>query len=395
MNRLNTIVLCLASVAVVTASCGSQDGPNPGGPGATTGSTSSTTGAATGSGDTTSGSGSGTTGNGTTSAAATSSTAATTSSGAGGGSTTSGAGGATGAGGDPTTSTTSGGGSGGAATTTAGGAGGAGTGGAGGSGTGGAGGGSVTPADIVPTLDGFLWVGECSDAMGAGKDCPINSQNSASCVTNNNFFARGAFQIHTHKVGGVTGQKYMINMEVRGITGGKEYTGGTRQSTDTTFNQMANDGWRVGGLPTDSKWNTYEVHVSPPVPGQPVNNQALTCTGCPQGGDNVYFTNSIPNTDGVHETFPIKFKASFPVLGGGTIQLIIHDSNCLAQQNCGPDPDPNAMCTEPPPNGPRTIDLAGLSPLPPNFVQPYTQVHAPNPWYPQWLLFDVQTVTKM
>ena len=55
---------------------------------------------------------------------------------------------------------------------------------------------------------------------------------------------------------------------------------GTRQSTATTFNQMSNDGWRVGGLPTDSKWNTYEIHVSPPVPGQPVNNQNLTCAGC-------------------------------------------------------------------------------------------------------------------
>jgi hypothetical protein len=247
----------------------------------------------------------------------------------------------------------------------------------------------------VPTLDGFLWIGDCGAGAGSGKDCPILPDNGGTCATNNDFFARGAFKIKTHKVGGTMGTKYMINFEARGVTGGKEYTGGMRQSTATTFNQTANDGFRVGGIPTDSKWNTYEIHVSPPVPGVAVNNQKLTCTGCPTGPDNIYYTNSIPNTDGVHETFPMKFKASFPVLGGGTITLIIHDSNCLGQQNCGPDPDPNAMCIQPAPGGPRTIDISGMSPQPMNFVQPYSQVHTPNPWYPQWLLFDVQSVTQM
>jgi hypothetical protein len=52
------------------------------------------------------------------------------------------------------------------------------------------------------------------------------------------------------------------------------------------------------------------------------------------------------------------------------------------------------MCIQPPPGGPRTIDVAGMR-APMNFVQPYSQVHAPNPWYPQWLLFNVQSVTTM
>jgi hypothetical protein len=373
MNRTITILLCMAGIAYGAASCGSQDGPTASGSGPATGSTTTTTTTGSGGGSPTSGSG----------GDATSTTSTTT--------TTSGAGGQTGTGG----ATTGGGGSGGAATTTtSGGGGGAGPGGAAGSNAGGAGGG-ITPAQLVPTLDGAFWLGQCADANGSGKDCPIYSVNSTACNTDNNFFARGAFKLQTHKVGGVMGQKYVLNIEVRGVTGGKEYTGGTRQSTATTFNQMANDGWRVGGLPTDSKWNTYEVHVSPPVPGQPVNMQNLTCAGCPQGPDNVYYTNSIPNTDGVHETFPIRLKAALPVLGGGTVTLVIHDSNCLAQQNCGPDPDPNAMCIQPPPNGPRTIDLAGMTHIPVPFVQPYSQVHAPNPWYPQWLLINVQSVTAM
>src|SRR5262249_35162526 len=148
------------------------------------------------------------------------------------------------------------------------------------------------------------------------------------------------------------------------------------------------------GAPTESKWNTYEVHVSPPVPGQAVNQAGVeqlpgSCPTCPTGPDNVYFTNSMPTGgDRVPQTFPIKFKGSFPVLGGGTITLVIHDSNCLGQQNCGPDPNSAAVCLEPPPNGPRKMDISGMSPQPSGFVQPYKDDSTGQTWYPQWLLWD-------
>jgi len=218
----------------------------------------------------------------------------------------------------------------------------------------------------------------------------MNNDTGAACVTGTaDFYALGAFKTKSHTVGGTPGTKYMITFEARGVTGGKNYNAGTRQSTDTGLSQTANDGWYKGGLPTPSKWNTYEIHVTPPVPGEPVNTQKLTCTGCPTPPDNVYYTNSIAgNADGTHETFPIKFNASFPVMGGGTITLVIHDSNCLAQQNCGSNPDQAAMCTDP-----RSVDLTGLSPLP-AFAQPYTQAHNPQPWHPQWLVFDVKSVTQ-
>lgn len=250
---------------------------------------------------------------------------------------------------------------------------------------------SLTPKDIVPTLDGLLWVGDCADAVGNGKDCPIENSTGTACVSATNFYAAGAFKVQKHTVGGTPGTKYMLNVEGRGVTGGKNYNGGMRQSTETSFSQTANDGWYVGGLPTATKWNTYEIHVTPPVAGQPVNNQALTCPNCPTPPDNVYYTNSIAgNADGTHETFPIKFNASFPVLGGGTITLIIHDSNCLGQQNCGSNPDAAAMCTDP-----RSVDLIGMMPQPAaGFVQPYTQPHNPNPWHPQWLFLDVKSVTQ-
>lgn len=253
-----------------------------------------------------------------------------------------------------------------------------------------AGGSGPTVESIVPTLDGFLWVGTCADANGSFKDCPVLNDTGKACATSTDFFALGAFRVNKHTVGGTPGTKYMINFDARGITGGKSYNGGTRQSTDNAFNQTGNDGWYVGGLPTATKWNTYEIHVSPPVPGQPVNNQALTCDNCPKGPDNVYYTNALNGgADGTHETFPIKLSASFPVLGGGTITLVIHDSNCLAQQNCGTNTDPQAMC-----EAPRSIDLTGLAPQPAGFKQPYTEAHTPNAWYPQWLLFDVKSVTQ-
>jgi hypothetical protein len=228
--------------------------------------------------------------------------------------------------------------------------------------------------------------------MGMGKDCPIQNDTGMACITNTaDFNALGAFKIKTHKVGGTPGTKYMINFEGRGVTGGKNYNGGMRQSTAATFNQTGNDGWEVGGAPTPTKWNTYEIHVNPPVPGQPVTTAANApkCTGCPPAGSNIYYTNAIPNTDGVHETFPIKFKASFPVLGGSTITLLIHDSNCLGQQNCGDNPAIDALC-----NQSRTIDISGMSPQPTPFVQPYSMTRG-NVWYPQWLLFDVQSVSQM
>ena len=252
--------------------------------------------------------------------------------------------------------------------------------------------GAPTVASIVPTLDNFFWLGKCGDQQSTTKDCPVASDVGTACKTGvTDWFALGAFRVNTHKVGGVTGTKYVINFDARGFTGGKHYDGGTRQDTGTMYNQTGNDGWEVGGTPSPTKWNTYEIHVSPPVPGQPVNNQALTCDECPKGPDNVYYTNSFSGTvDGTHEVFPVKISASFPVLGGGTITLVIHDSNCLAQQNCGTNTDPAAMC-----DAPRSIDLGGFAAVPPTgFAQPYVQAGSQYNWHPQWLLFDVKSITQ-
>jgi hypothetical protein len=263
----------------------------------------------------------------------------------------------------------------------------AGTGGStGGGGTnGGAVGGSsgvVSVASVVPTLDGYLWVGTCGAGAAAGLDCPILDDSNQCPNTTAAFPTQGAFRNFTHTVAGTAGTKYTINFEVRGVAGGKCYTGGTAQapalSTDPE-GATGNNGWYVGGTPIASKWNTYEIHVTPPVPGAVLS----------AANDNVYYMNSFPSTSAFcerHETFVMKYTASFPVLGGGSIKLVIHDSNCLGQQNCGA-PDSQPTCASP-----RSVDLTGMSPQPAN--PPSGQPYAQNGFHPQWLLFDVKTVTS-
>jgi hypothetical protein len=250
----------------------------------------------------------------------------------------------------------------------------------------GTGGAVLTPASIVPMLDGFLWVGTCSSG-GVGLDCMILGTNQSTCssATTIPFEQRGAFLTTPLAVGGTTGTRYTINFEVRGVAGGKYYVNGTRDPQRPTIlseGAAANDGWYVGGTPNTGLWNTYEIHVTPPVPGA-----ALSAAN-----DNVYYMNWFPTTsglgDGRHETMVWGFTASFPVLGGGTITMVIHDSNCNGQQNCGQTVEGQNVCS-----APRAVDLTGMSPPPPaSFVQQpaFTQ----NGFHPQWLFFDVKTVTS-
>ncbi|HEX6766874.1 MAG TPA: hypothetical protein VF103_15370, partial [Polyangiaceae bacterium] len=248
-------------------------------------------------------------------------------------------------------------------------------------GQGGMGGEDLSPNAIVPGLDGYLWIGVCASA-GNGLDCAINDDNNACPNTGSGvaYAMRGAFRRKQFPVMGTMGRNYRINFEVRGITGGKNYTGGTRATDATPFNEAAgaiNNGWWVGGTPTDSLWNTYEVRVTGPAPFM-----ATT-----------YYTNGFPTGtgDGWHGTVPIKIINSFVVAGRGNVELVIHDSNCQGQQNCGPTGDTKTNCTAAP--GPRTIDLNGMDPMPANFSQPYTQSN--NMLHPQWLLWDVKSITVM
>ncbi|HEY5088887.1 MAG TPA: hypothetical protein VIK30_02900, partial [Polyangia bacterium] len=223
------------------------------------------------------------------------------------------------------------------------------TGKAGTTGAGGAGG-APTASSIVPTVNGYLWIGTCAAGTASALDCPIQGDNNATCPatysTSTPYAQRGVFQTHSHTVGGTAGTQYTVNLDIRGITGGRCYNGGTIAAPTVIADfegATGNNGWYSGGTPTDSKWNTYEIHVTPPVPGVTAFPSATDHT------ENVYYLNAFPATSAYcerHETFVMKYTASLPVLGGGTIKMVMHDANCLAQQNCG-GIDSQSTCATP------------------------------------------------
>ena len=249
---------------------------------------------------------------------------------------------------------------------------------------------ALDPNSIVPTLNGYMWLGTCSDGPLTGLDCnllPLTGGTACPNATSTDFTKQGTFRSVTHTVTGAAGKQYTLNFEVRGVLGGKCYSGGTMRTTTLSANpEASNDGWYMGGQPVPSKWNTYEIHVKPAVGTTNLNPLDNT--------ENIYFLNAFPYPPAItygqdtyceaHETFPFKYSASFPVMGNSVITLTLHDSNCLAQMNCG-GPNRQASCANS-----RTIDLTGM-PAPANFTQPYKQS---NGDYPQWVLFNVKTVTS-
>jgi hypothetical protein len=106
----------------------------------------------------------------------------------------------------------------------------------------------------------------------------------------------------------------------------------------------------------------------------------------------VYYANAFPmnlNPSWCEKeaTYEVRYTASLPVLGGGTIQFTMHDANCQTQQNCRSN-EASTTC-----DSPRTIDLSGLSPAA-TFAQPVINTLGGKNYYPEWLYFDVKSVTS-
>jgi hypothetical protein len=237
---------------------------------------------------------------------------------------------------------------------------------------------TLDPMAIIPGMDGFYWEGTCVGTRMPGyKNCPMDDQGS-TCPSSTTWDTRGIIRNVTVPVMGTPGTQYTINFEVRGVAGTRCYTGGTPASTAPPDANGPNNGWYVGGVQAgDSIWNTYELHVeNPPV----------------AGAANTYYLNSFPSSPDwcqKEATYEIGYTASFPVMGDSTLRFTIHDSNCQAQQNCGPD-DQASTC-----DSPRTIDLSGLNPPPPTtFAQPPTNLIGSTTYYPQWLYFVVTSITS-
>jgi len=233
--------------------------------------------------------------------------------------------------------------------------------------------GGTTPKDIVPGLLGFYW-----EVTGKGTRTPMGTNyplddNGSNCPSN------GINRDTVIDVKGVANQSYTINIEVRGVLGTRCYVNGKRASTAAISNDGDNNWWYEGGTYGNATgwWNSYELRVTPAVSGAPsvyyLNGSA---EGTMSGGDCER-----------EASYLVKYKASFKALGGGKITLRLHDQNCSAQQNCGSDTQGGTTCS------PRTVNMTGLSvPPPANFVQPPSNQLA-KLYYPQWVIFDVLSVT--
>jgi hypothetical protein len=329
----------LLGLLIFTTQCSSQSDPGMAGTGGTTGS-----GGTPGQGGSSSGSGGAATGSGGAAA---------------------GMGGMTGSGGS--TVGTGGTGQGGATT------------GAGGAGTGGA---MLNINDIVPGLDGFYWEATPSGNTAlSGTNYPFGP-TAGGCPAGATWATTGYINNKVMAVKGVTGQKYTININVRGVAGTRCYTGGTPGGTPlpaaTPNPSGPNSTWYIGGTQfNDSIWNTYEIHVAPAVP-----NAA-----------NVYYANYFPNVSNwcqKEASYEVRYNASFPVMGGGNITFTIHDSNCRTLANCG-QVENQATCDT---SASRMIDMSGVSPAPTNFSQPRSVSLGGTNYMVQWLWIDVTSVTS-
>jgi hypothetical protein len=236
-----------------------------------------------------------------------------------------------------------------------------------------AGGGSLDPSVIVPGLDGWYWEINTTNGDNPGGNNYWLTDSGQQCPQNSNWAMAGVSRTKTFKMMGTSGTKYTINFALRGAMGFRCYTGGTPTAMQPNPNSP-NNGWYVGGQQyNNSIWNTYELDVgSPSVTGEA----------------NTYFLNGIPSTSNACDqelTYEMNYTAKFAVMGDSTLTFTTHDTNCKAQQNCGPTP--TTACV------PRQIDLSGMSPAA-TFTQPVTDLVGGNTFYPQWFYFDVTSITS-
>jgi len=184
---------------------------------------------------------------------------------------------------------------------------------------------------------------------------------------------RGAFKNKTLAVKGTTGNP--VHYQFRGprSCGNACLYGGTPaaaalSSNSETIQITAVRWWS----PTDSKWNTYRF-----------------TSACGPGAANVYYLNAFPtrHRDGARaRNLPDEVHGSFPVMGGGTIKFSHPRLELSRPARTGGGPDSQPSCASPRKN--RRFGYAQI-----DLHQPVTNVYGSTTFYPQWLLFDVTSVT--
>ena len=212
--------------------------------------------------------------------------------------------------------------------------------------------------ETAPTDARKYWLTEMS-----GDACPTGADWAASGLTRTKVFMAK----------GTPGQKYTINFELRGLMALRCYSGGT--PSDMMPNATAtNNSFYAGGTQfMDSPINTYQLDITPAVTDETTN---------------AYFLNGIPSTSGKCDekiTYMVSYKNKFVIMGDSTITLSNHLSDCQALQNCGATATGDCA--------PQTVDVTGVE-VHASPYQPVADIFNDTTFYPQWMVFDVQSITS-
>jgi hypothetical protein len=242
----------------------------------------------------------------------------------------------------------------------------------GGTGTGGDGTGGapdpLDPANIVPGLDGTFWALRALNAEQADGKYWLTAETT--CDAAGTTLTKPAYT-----AGGTPGQQYTVHFQVRGALALRCYEGGTTTATAPDAEGVKNNGFYAGGQASG-------------------DGPTLSLTVAPAAADAAagkYFLNGIPSDSGACDqtiTYDVGYEGEFVVLGGSTVTLDFLSPDCQALENCGPDAA--AACAG------RSIDMADFE-VHASPSQPVSDVLIVGEdtveIYPQWMAFDITSVT--
>ncbi|HEX2732260.1 MAG TPA: hypothetical protein VHM70_11655 [Polyangiaceae bacterium] len=223
-------------------------------------------------------------------------------------------------------------------------------------------------AELLSTLDGYLYRGEC-DGGSASFECPLRGCSN------------GVLQVsEMFTLGGNEDAVYDVSIHVYGVVELRhDYQGGARRQGGASNQESKQDFWYEGGSYTPGAgYNVYGLRVTPAVEG----------VAAADGDGNNYFLNARDGSNEGHEVWVLDYEAKLRALGGGSIEFTAYDPNCLQIMNNQETARPMAGTGT---DGALVVDLSAASPSPSDFEQPLSTAGRQG----QWVYIDVLDVVEV
>jgi hypothetical protein len=171
-----------------------------------------------------------------------------------------------------------------------------------------------------------------------------------------NFEDRGSVTTELFPIGASACATYSVTFQVNGIAELKYYQGGTRDGGETmpaNFESADLDTFYRGGTPVISHYGVMRMRVLD-------SSQKEIAR---------YYMNSAPESSGgeSHRTFHLSYSKTIDVPGGGFVEYLTQDPDCISIDNCGDGNVADTVC-----NAARGIPHEEANPLPPTGIDPAT-----------------------